>query len=223
MSTDRFFTDDPDRALGFSRDDSREDERADRPTFADVFRGERSFVADRQRAYLAFFNECTLVVDLGCGRGEFLELLAHRGVLAQGVELDGSLVRACQRRGLRVEQQDALVFLQQAAPASVDGIFSAQFIEHVDPAQLLDLLVWARRALQAGGTFVAETVNPENYEALKTFYVDLSHQRPIFPQVLLHLCWEAGFEAAWIFYPEGGGFTQRCYDSVGEYAVVARA
>jgi SAM-dependent methyltransferase/glycosyltransferase involved in cell wall biosynthesis len=223
MSTDRFFTDDPDRALGFSRDDSREAERADRPTFADAFRGERSFVADRQRAYLAFFNECTLVVDLGCGRGEFLELLAHQGVLAMGVDLDGSLVRACQRRGLRVQQQDALAFLQHAAPASVDGIFSAQFIEHVDPSQLLDLLVWARRALQAGGTFVAETVNPENYEALKAFYVDLTHQRPIFPQVLLHLCWEAGFEAAWIFYPEGGGFTQRCYDSVGEYAVVARA
>jgi hypothetical protein len=66
-------------------------------------------------------------------------------------------------------------------------------------------------------------VNPENYEALKTFHVDLTHQRPIFPQVLLHLCWEAGFEAAWVFYPLGGGFTQRCYEAVGEYAVVARA
>jgi glycosyltransferase involved in cell wall biosynthesis/SAM-dependent methyltransferase len=223
MSTDRFFADDPDCPLGFSRDDGREDQRSERPTFADVFRGERSFVAERQRAYLPFFADREMVIDLGCGRGEFLELLAEARVPALGIELDGSLVRLCQRRGLRVQQQDALVFLQQATPASLDAIFSAQFIEHVDPTQLLDLLVWARRDLRAGGIFVAETVNPENYEALKTFYVDLTHQRPLFPQVLLHLCWEAGFGDAWIFYPEGGGFTQRCYDAVGEYAVVARA
>jgi SAM-dependent methyltransferase len=223
MSTDRFSTGDPDRPMGFSRGDGREDERAQRPTFADVFRGEPSFIADRQRIYLPLLRNCERVVDLGSGRGEFLDLLAEAGIEAEGVEQDGSLVRACRRRGLSVREQDALEFLEQVEPACLDGVFSAQFIEHVDPERLGDLVVLARRALCRNGMFIAETVNPENHEALKTFHVDLTHQRPIFPQVLLHLCWEAGFDAAWIFYPLGGGFTQRRYDAVGEYAVVARA
>jgi SAM-dependent methyltransferase len=223
MSTDRFSTGDPDQPMGFSRTDGREDERAQRPTFADVFRGEPAFIADRQRIYLPFLRNCERVVDLGSGRGEFLDLLAEAGIEAEGVEHDGSLVRACRRRGLAVREQDALEFLEQVEPACLDGVFSAQFIEHVDPDRLGDLVVLARRALCRNGMFIAETVNPENHEALKTFHVDLTHQRPIFPQVLLHLCWEAGFDAAWIFYPLGGGFTQRRYDAVGEYAVVARA
>jgi SAM-dependent methyltransferase len=223
MSTDRFSTGDPDKPMGFSRSDGKEDDRAQRPTFADVFRGEPSFIADRQRVYVPFLRDCERVVDLGSGRGEFLDLLAEAGISAEGVEQDGSLARACRRRGLVVREQDALTFLEEVEPASLDAIFSAQFIEHVDPARLEDLVVLARRALREGGTFIAETVNPENADALKTFHVDLTHQRPIFPQVLLHLCWEAGFDAAWVFYPLGGGFTQRGYDTVGEYAVVARA
>jgi GT2 family glycosyltransferase/glycosyltransferase involved in cell wall biosynthesis len=223
MSSDRFSTSDPDRPMGFSRTDGHEGERAELPTFADVFRGEPEFIAERQRIYLPFFGDGEQVVDLGSGRGEFLGLLAEAGIAAVGVEQDGSLVRACRRRGLVVHEQDALAFLHEVESASLDGIFSAQFIEHIDPARLGDLLVLARRALRAGGTFIAETVNPENPDALKTFHVDLTHQRPIFPQVLLHLCWEAGFDAAWIFYPLGGGFSQRAYDAVGEYAVVAKA
>src|SRR5262249_37050280 len=113
--------------------------------------------------------------------------------------------------------------LESVEAGTLDGVFSAQFIEHVDPDRLGDLVVLARRALRADGIFVAETVNPESADALRTFHVDLTHQRPIFPQVLLHLCWTAGFDSAWVFYPLGGGFTQRSYDTAGEYAVVARA
>ena len=222
-SDDRFSTGDPDQPMGFSRQDGQEAARAERPTFADVFRGEREFIADRQRIYVPFFSDSQRVADLGSGRGEFLDLLAEAGIEAEGVEQDGSSVRACRRRGLAVRQQDALAFLEETEPASLDGVFSAQLIEHIDPVRLHHMVVLARRILRPGGTFIAETVNPENYEALKTFHVDLTHQRPIFPQVLLQLCWEAGFESARIFYPLGGGFTQRSFDAVGEYAVVARA
>ena len=105
--------------------------------------------------------------------------------------------------------------------ATFDAIFSAQFIEHIPPAELPKLLALARTRLREGGAFIAETPNPESFEALKTFHVDLTHHRPIYPQVLLYLCLQEGFRSARIFYPVGGGFTQRNYESAGEYAVVA--
>lgn len=223
VSDDWFTSAGPDGPLGFSRSDDLEAERLIRPTFADLFRGDPALVSDRQRLYLPFFTSGDRVVDLGCGRGEFLELLTDHGVQAEGVERSGPLARAGRRRGLEIQDGDALEYLKSAEAASLDGVFSAQFVEHLEPSLLAELLVLARRVLRPGGTCIAETVNPENFEALKTFHVDLTHQRPIFPQVLVHLFWEAGFECAWVFYPLGGGFSQRSYDAVGEYAVVARA
>jgi SAM-dependent methyltransferase len=223
ISDDRFSTGRLDGAMGFSRSDDQEAERQSRPTFADTFRGDPALVTERQRMYLPFFAPGELVVDLGCGRGEFLELLTRRGVRAEGVELNAPLARAGRRRGLEISEEDALEYLAGTEPATLDGVFSAQFVEHVDPSRLEELLVLTRRALRPGGICIAETVNPENFEALKTFHVDLTHHKPIFPQVLLHLFWEAGFDCAWVYYPLGGGFTQLSYDAVGEYAVVAQA
>jgi GT2 family glycosyltransferase/glycosyltransferase involved in cell wall biosynthesis/SAM-dependent methyltransferase len=223
MSSDRFYTEDLDTPMGFSRADDRENGRRASPTFADVFRGEREFITDRQRAYLPLIRDSERVIDLGCGRGEFLELLDAEGIAGEGVEQDELLVRQCQARGLRVRRGDALSYLDAADSSSVGTIFCAQFIEHIPSDQLAHLVAQARRVLRPGGLLIAETVNPECPEALKTFHVDLTHQRPIFPQVLLQLCWEAGFDSAWVFYPLGGGFTQRSYDRVGEYAVIAQA
>lgn len=196
---------------------------ADIPGFADLFRGPEDFIAERQRAYLPFFQGLDRIVDLGCGRGEFLRLLAASGGRAVGVELDSSLVERGTAQGLDVVRSDALDYLQGLPAGSLDAIFSAQFIEHLDPVRLVELLALAKSRLRSGGTFIAETVNPECFEALKTFHVDLTHQRPIYPQVLLFLCRDAGFPSARIFYPLGGGFTQAQYERVGEYAVVAVA
>jgi GT2 family glycosyltransferase/SAM-dependent methyltransferase/glycosyltransferase involved in cell wall biosynthesis len=223
MSSDRFSTADLDAPMGFSRSDDREATRRALPTFADVFRGQREFIADRQRAYLQFVQDTDRVLDLGCGRGEFLDLLSAEGIPAEGIELDDALVRQGQARGLCVHHGDATTYLDHADTSSFGAIFSAQFIEHIASDQLPHLIAQARRVLRPGGLLIAETVNPECSEALKTFHVDLTHHRPIFPQVLLQLCWEAGFDSAWVFYPLGGGFTQRSYDRVGEYAVVAQS
>jgi hypothetical protein len=100
-------------------------------------------------------------------------------------------------------------------------IFSAQFIEHVPSDRLLELLELGYSRLRKGGLFIAETVNPESHLAAKTFFVDLTHQRLIFPQVLLQIGQEAGYESARIFYPTAGGFTQAQYRDAGEYAIVA--
>ena len=190
-------------------------------SFSDLFRGGEQFIAERQRVYLPFFEGLTEIVDLGCGRGEFLELLDRAGIPAIGVDLDSAMVEHCVSKGLKAVQEDALEHVCKRTSGSLDGIFSAQFIEHLPPDLLIELLDVAHDRLRTGGTFIAETVNPESYNALKTFHVDLTHQRPIYPQVLLHMCQQAGFASARIFYPVDGGFTQANYDTAGEYAVIA--
>jgi glycosyltransferase involved in cell wall biosynthesis/2-polyprenyl-3-methyl-5-hydroxy-6-metoxy-1,4-benzoquinol methylase len=189
--------------------------------FSDIFRGAEDFVASRQRVYLGFFEGKKSVVDLGCGRGEFLRLLAEMNIQGRGVDVDRALVQRLQAEGLDVIEAEAVDFIRRQPEGSLDAIFSAQFIEHLESSQLTELLALARSRLSAGGVFIAETVNPECFEALKTFHVDPTHRAPIYPQVLLYLCLEAGFRAAKIFYPLGGGFTQLHYEKVGEYAVVA--
>jgi 2-polyprenyl-3-methyl-5-hydroxy-6-metoxy-1,4-benzoquinol methylase len=195
----------------------------DAPTFDELFRGPPEFIAERQRVYLPFMRGRTNVVDLGSGRGEFVELLRSIGIEATGVELDARFVGASQERGLDVRAIDAFDFLAQQPDATLDAIFSAQMIEHVTPARLPELIGLCRRKLRPRGLLIAETVNPESYLALKTFYVDLTHQLPIYPQVLLQLCQQAGYLSARIFYPQGGGFSQEAYATAGEYAVVALA
>jgi SAM-dependent methyltransferase/glycosyltransferase involved in cell wall biosynthesis len=190
-------------------------------TFEDLFRGPEALVTERQRHYLPLLAGRQRVVDLGCGRGEFLSLMTAAGIRAVGVEQDVDLVRRCRERRLDVVHGDALAYVRRQRPSTFDAIFSAQFIEHVPPEELPALLALARTRLREGGLFIAETPNPESFEALKAFHVDLTHQRPIYPQVLLYMCLREGFRSARIFYPLGGGFTQKNYESAGEYAVVA--
>jgi SAM-dependent methyltransferase len=192
-----------------------------RDQFANLFRGREDFIASRQRVYLPFFEGRDHVVDLGCGRGEFLGLLASQNVAAIGVELDLKLVDACRAKGYHVVYADVADYLRSVQPLELDGIFSAQVLEHLALTRIRDILELSRSRLRPNGIFVAETVNPECYEALKTFYVDLTHVKPIFPQVMLQLCADAGFTSAQIFYPNAGGFTQKHYEDSGEYAVIA--
>src|SRR5207237_9268749 len=115
---------------------------------------------------------------LGSGRGEFLDLLREQGVDAVGVELDPSMVERCRGRGLCVEHADAFEYLERLPRESVDVIFSAQFVEHVESSRLAEALELARGRLRPRGLFIVGTVNPESYLAHNTciFYLsDLSH------------------------------------------------
>jgi 2-polyprenyl-3-methyl-5-hydroxy-6-metoxy-1,4-benzoquinol methylase len=214
---------DPEKPMGFGLDSQGNAAltQVKVPEFEDLFRGPREFIAERQSVYLPFFQGMQHVVDLGSGRGEFLDLLREHGIDAVGVDLNEMLVELCRDRGLKVELADGVEYLEHLPEQSLDAIFSAQFIEHVEPSQLAHLLELAYAKLRPNGLFIAETVNPESYQALKTFHVDLTHQHPIYPQVLLHMCQHAKFLSARIFYPLGGGFTQSRYMDAGEYAIVA--
>jgi 2-polyprenyl-3-methyl-5-hydroxy-6-metoxy-1,4-benzoquinol methylase len=191
--------------------------------FQDVFRGPEGFIRDRQRFYVELVRDQSPVVDVGCGRGEFLDLCKEVGIDAVGVDLDAAMVERCRHKGHRAEVADAAEYLESQLQRSLGAVFSAQVVEHVDEPTLLRWLVASRRALRGGGVFIAETVNPHCINAFKTFWVDLTHHVPIFPETLVTLCRLTGFASAYVVFPNGTGKLEEDRTTQGEYAVVARA
>jgi SAM-dependent methyltransferase len=192
--------------------------------FEDVFRGPEERVAERQRVYLDLVAESEPVLDAGCGRGEFLDLLREAGVACFGVDIDEGMVDRCRQKGHEaVEIGTANEYLEQLPDGALGAVFSAQVIEHLPYPDLVRFLSLARAKLRPGGVFVAETVNPHAPHALKTFWVDPTHRHPLFPEVMLVLCRLAGFASAHCFHPLGTGHVDDDRYRESEYAVVATA
>jgi glycosyltransferase involved in cell wall biosynthesis/SAM-dependent methyltransferase len=191
-------------------------------SFEDVFRGPEPFIRDRQRSYLDLLGGNQPVLDVGCGRGEFLDLLREHGMAYSGVDADPDMVGHCRARGHEeVHVGDGNAYLESLDDESLGAVFSAQVVEHLPYEQLIRFLELSLRKLRAGGVFIAETVNPHSVSALKTFWVDLTHERPIFPEVALALCRITGFESGFVFHPNGSGNVETDRFHEGEYAVVA--
>jgi O-antigen chain-terminating methyltransferase len=190
--------------------------------FEDLFRGPSERVAASQRPYLALVREHQPVLDVGCGRGEMLALMAAEGIDAAGVDGDEGMVERCRDLGLDVTLGEANDYLEGLADEALGTVFCAQVIEHLELEELRRLLELTRRKLRPGGLFIAETVNPHRISSLKTFWVDLTHRRPIFPEAALATVAIAGFESAYVFAPTFDGFERSRYDAPS-YAVVATA
>ena len=162
--------------------------------FEAVFRGGREEILDRYRDLADRLEGCGPVLEIGCGRGEILELLAERGVEARGVELDPELVRDASARGLDVSEGDGLTTLAGLPDAGVGGIVLIQVIEHLSPQQIADLIPLAARKLRDGGRLIVETVNPLSlYVFGHALYLDPTHLRLVHPFYLEFLAREAGF------------------------------
>ncbi len=162
--------------------------------FAERFRGSEEEVKRRQEFYLERFRGCTAVLDLGCGRGEFLELMKEAGIPARGVDADPECVALCREKGLKAEQQDLLAYLAGVEAESCDGIFCSHVIEHLPPAQAPELIRRAAAALRRGGLLAIETPNPACLAAMAVhFYMDPTHERPVPSQLLAFYLEEAGF------------------------------
>ncbi len=188
--------------------------------FEDLFRGPEALVRDRLRPYLEVIGRRVPVVDLGCGRGEMLQLLTEAGIEAIGVDLDEAMVDRARVFG-DVHHGDAIDFLLKQDDASLGAVFSAQVVEHLPTARLPELLDVARAKLRADGVFIAETVNPHSPRALKVFWIDPTHRHPLFPETMLALCRLTGFGAARITFPFGSDDLATDLRTCGEYAVVA--
>ncbi len=130
-----------------------------------------------RRPYLDYLPARGRVLDLGCGRGEFLELLRESARQGLGVEIDPALVEVCRSKGLQVEQGSALEFLQGSA-SSWDGIIMSHLIEHVPSSEAYALLTTAANRLHPGGRLIVLTPNPNVLPGVGAFWSDMTHVRP---------------------------------------------
>lgn len=163
-------------------------------TFEDQFRGSAEDLRARYLDLAARFTGGGPVVDLGCGRGEFLELLAEQGVDARGIEIDRGLVDAGREAGLPIEYGDAVEWLAAEPDGSLGGISMIQVIEHLTPKDRTEVVRLAAEKLRPGGRILVETLNPQSlYIFARAFYADPTHDTPVHPAYLEFLLKEAGF------------------------------
>ena len=160
-------------------------------TFEDHFRGRREDVKDRLRVYLPFLEAHNIgrtgmpILDVGCGRGEWLELLRDHGLDARGVDANRLMVAQCLEQKLPATEGDAVAFLRGLAPDSLGGVSGFHIIEHLPFAYLIDLIDEAVRVLKPGGIVIFETPNPANVlVATEYFYFDPTHRNPL-PSLLM--------------------------------------
>lgn len=168
--------------------------------FEDEHRGSRDVIKERQRVYLPFIQPLkelypnSEAIDLGCGRGEWLELLSETGFQALGVDLDDGMLAVCRERGLKVQTKDAIAGLKECADQSQSVVSGFHLAEHIPFDVLQTLVSESLRVLKPGGILILETPNPENIVVgTANFYLDPTHKQPIPPLLLSFLAEHLGF------------------------------
>jgi len=162
--------------------------------FEDRFRGSDEEIREKLRAYVQLFAGAGDVLDIGCGRGEFLALLKDAGVSARGVDTNSEMIATACERGLDAVHADALAFLETLPDGSLGGLMAAQVVEHLAPPSLSRLLAVAFQKLRAGAPIVIETINPACWLAFFSSYIrDITHAQPVHPETLQYLLQANGF------------------------------
>lgn len=171
--------------------------------FENRFRGSREEIQQRARYYLPMIESCRVdgedapVLDLGCGRGEWLQLLHEAGQRAYGIDSNQAMVEHCQQLGLEALQTDVLAHLRSLPTESIRAISAMHLIEHLDFRTLLALLDECMRVLRPGGLLLLETPNPENVHVGScNFYMDPTHRNPLPPALTQYLAESRGFTNA---------------------------
>jgi O-antigen chain-terminating methyltransferase len=162
--------------------------------FEERFRGSEEEIKERQRRYVEHFRGTEQVLDVGSGRGEFLELLREAGITARGVDTNLDMVLLCKEKRLDVLHEDVFGYLEALPDESLGGIFAAQLIEHFPPSAIISLIRLCHRKLKPNGVLLLETPNPQCLTTLAwAFYMDFSHLWPCHPESMRYLLETMGF------------------------------
>lgn len=174
--------------------------------FEDRERGSRELILGRLDQYRPLLQyvagQCApaRALDVGCGRGEWLQVVCSEGIDGYGVDLDAGMLEACREQGLAVEQGDALAWLAAQPDASLALITAFHVVEHLPFDSVQQLVDEAHRVLQPGGLLIMETPNPENLSVgAHTFYLDPTHERPLPPALLRFVPEFVGFARTWVW------------------------
>lgn len=206
--------------------------------FEDKFRGDRDIIKNRFKVYLPFVLPMLQiegdhnVLDIGCGRGEWLELLREEGFSVKGVDIDELMLEECRKLNIEAKNGDALTYLKSLADSSLTIVSAFHLIEHLTFEILQEVVYEAKRVLIPGGLLIMETPNPENIVVgTSAFYVDPTHIKPIPPRLLEFVVEYTGFKRGKIVrlnQPNHltGSVSQDIMDILGgvspDYAVVAQ-
>jgi 2-polyprenyl-3-methyl-5-hydroxy-6-metoxy-1,4-benzoquinol methylase len=162
--------------------------------FAEKFRGSEAAIQQRQQIYASRFREHAPVLDIGCGRGEMLEVFREAGIQAVGIDLNEDSLAVSRGKGLEVESADLFAYLRGLPDSSLGGMVCSQVVEHLPPERLPELLQLAHAKLRTGALLAIETPNPECLAIFAThFYLDPTHRHPIPPALMSFYLEEAGF------------------------------
>ncbi len=168
--------------------------------FEDKFRGSKEEIKKRLSVYLPCVNYLkeidsnAFALDLGCGRGEWLELLIENNWKVLGIDFNDEMIKECSKKNIPAMCGDAIKYLEKKEEASVSLISGFHLAEHLEFDNLLCLIRNAYRVLRPGGILILETPNPENIlVSTYTFYLDPSHNNPIPPVLLQFITENSGF------------------------------
>lgn len=181
-----------------------EQEDMDYFKFENNFRGPRSSIKSIQSVYIPYFNRNKegKVLDIGCGRGEFLELMKENNIPAYGIDFYGPFVDYCNKKGLEALNADALTHISGLDDNSLDGIFMSQVVEHLSNDYARKLISTAYNKLKPGSYFILETPNPDCLAAISEFNIDMSHIKPVHYKALEYLFKEARYQSVERFHTE---------------------
>lgn len=167
--------------------------------FENYFRGSRELIKARQLEYLSYLKSCKKVVDIGCGRGEFLEIMQENNIPAVGVDTYKPFADYCLEKGFSAVCMDGIEYLSNEQ--GFDGIFAGQVIEHLTIGQIVSLIDTAYNKLPDGGVLIMETPNPRSLSIyVNAFFIDPSHVKPVHPETIRYLLKNAGFKTVDILY-----------------------
>lgn len=161
--------------------------------FENRYRGPEKIIKEKHKKYIKYFKGGKDILDIGCGRGEFLELLKENKIKAKGIDINNYMCTRCRKKGLDAENVDVITYLNRLKDNSLGGIFISHVIEHMPPTELVELTKLAYKKMRPGW-FIAETPNHLCLYSLVNSHIDMSHKRLIHAETMRFLLETTGFK-----------------------------